>query len=60
MNLKEEDVTCKYYHELIYKKNDKSIKEISEIFVVYAPKVFFYVRQYFGIDNFQVKFRLFR
>lgn len=22
----EEDVTCKYYHELIYKKNDKSIK----------------------------------
>lgn len=51
---KEEDLTCKYYHELIYKKNDKSIKEISEIFVVYSPKVFFYIRQWSRIDNYQI------
>ena len=29
MVFNEEDLTCKYYHELIYKKNNKSIKEIS-------------------------------
>ena len=51
---KEEDLTCKYYHELIYKRNDKSIKDISEIFVVYSPKVFFYIRHYSRIDNYQV------
>jgi len=49
----EEDLHCKYYHELIYKRNEKSIKEISEIFVDYSPKVFFYIRKYFDIDNYQ-------
>jgi hypothetical protein len=49
----EEDLHCKYYHELIYKRNEKSIKEISEIFVDYSPKVFYYIRKFFDIDNYQ-------
>lgn len=48
-----EDLNCKYSHELIYKQNNKSVKEISEIFVDYSPKVFFYIRCYFQIENHQ-------
>lgn len=44
-------MACKYIHELIYKKNNKSVKEVSETFIDYCPKVFFYVRKWFGIDN---------
>lgn len=49
----EEDLHCKYYHELLYKCNDKSLKEVSEIFVDYSPKVFYFLRKHFGIDNSQ-------
>jgi hypothetical protein len=47
----EEDLNCKYTNELMYKQNNKSVKEISEIFVDYAPKCFFYIRCYFQIEN---------
>lgn len=47
----EEDLNCKYSYELIYKQNNKSVKEVSEIFVDYSPKVFFYIRCYFRIEN---------
>lgn len=46
-----EDLNCKYNHDLIYKRNEKSVKSISEVFVDYAPKVFFYIRKYFNIEN---------
>jgi 1-phosphatidylinositol-4-phosphate 5-kinase len=49
----EEDLNCKYYHELLYKCNDKSLKEISEVFVDYSPKVFYFLRKHFSIDNSQ-------
>ena len=49
----EEDLNCKYAHELIYKKNNKSVKAICEIFVDYTPKVFSYIRRYFKIENHQ-------
>jgi len=47
----EEDLTCKYINELIYKRNNKSVKEVSETFIDYCPKVFFYLRKWFNIDN---------
>ena len=51
VNFSEEDINCKYYHELLYKVNLKSVKEMSYVFVDYAPKVFHFIRKLFGIDN---------
>ena len=49
----EEDYNVKYTHELIYKQHNKSVKEICELFVVYAPKAFFFIRNCFEVDKAQ-------
>ena len=49
----EEDMICKYTHELIYKQHNKSVKEICETFVVYAPKVFNFIRCCFQMNETQ-------
>ena len=42
---------CKYTHELIYKQHNKSVKEVCETFVVYAPKVFNFIRHCFEVND---------